>query len=406
MSISGQGVNKLAKTAGAAAALAVLAAVIAGCSAQPKEQGAGPAETASAAVKTVKTAEIAKVQIAAPLEQVADVVASAQVSIVAKAGADVLEIPKKRGEKVAKGDVIVVLDDSDALLQRDQAVLSKESAQKGLATGRKQWQQNVTKMEQALADATKTYNKMKNDYDSGLVGKTELDQAENAYKNVKNDLANLKETSVDALEMQLKSAEMSLELSNRALAHYKIKAPIGGILTDLTVQEGMTLSPGISIGQILQIDPIKIRTLLTAQAADKVRGKNELQFYLPGSSKMYTGKVTYLADVIDTQTNAYELDLSIANADMALKPGMKVQVRLTDEAEEQVVAVPTLSIVREGADTFVFVLNGNKAEKRKVELGRLNELNQEILSGVQAGEKLIVSGQHQLKDGEQVEVAK
>ena len=154
------------------------------------------------------------------------------------------------------------------------------------------------------------------------------------------------------------------------------------------------------------MDPVKIRSLLTAQAAELVRGKSELQFYVPGSDRMYVGQITYLADVIDTQTNTYELNLSVANPDFSLKPGVKVQIRLTEAEEEQVVAVPTLSIVREGAENFVFVLNGDKAEKRKIELGRLKELHQEILSGVQAGEQLIVSGQHQLVDGEQVEIAK
>ncbi|MBW5448486.1 efflux RND transporter periplasmic adaptor subunit [Cohnella sp. CFH 77786] len=397
------------KLFGAALALSLVAALIAGCSAgAAKDQGAEPTDSAqpSPTVKTVKVAEIGKVQISEPREQVADVLASAQVYVVAKAGADVREIVKQRGAKVAKGDVLVILDDTDARLQQEQARLSRESAAQALESGRKQWQLNVKKLEQSLTEATKAYNKAKNDYDQGLIGKTELDQAENAYTNVKNELALLKETSVSNLEMQLKSSELSVEIADRARANLEIKAPIAGVLTELSVQQGMTVSPGTGIGQIQQTDPIKIKALLTAQAAELIRGKKQLQFYVPGDKKMFTGTVAYLADVIDTQTNAYELNLSVSNPDLALKPGMKVQVRLTDASEETVVAVPTLSIVREGADNFVYVLNGDKAEKRRIELGRLNELNQEVLSGVKAGEKLIVSGQHQLTDGEKVNVAK
>ncbi|WP_276353575.1 efflux RND transporter periplasmic adaptor subunit [Cohnella caldifontis] len=397
--------KKKTRTWGGAAALVVSVALVAGCSAQAG-QGAEPTSTAAAAVKTVKVADIGKVQISEPREQVADVLASAQVNVVSKASADVREVLKERGSKVAKGDVLVSLDDTDALLQQEQARLSLESAQQSLDSGRKQWELNVKKVEQALSQATKNLNKTKNDYDQGLVGKTELDQAQNAYDNAKTELDLLKESSVTGLEMQVKSSELSVELSERSLANHQIKAPIDGVLTEMNVQAGMTVSPGFGIGQIQQIDPIKIKALLSAQSAELVRGKKELRFYVPGSEKMYTGKITYLANVIDSQTNAYELNLSVGNADMSLKPGMKVQVRLTEEAEEQVVAVPTLSIVREGSENFVYVLNGDKAEKRKVELGRLNELNQEILSGVKAGEKLIVSGQNQLADGEKVQVAK
>jgi RND family efflux transporter MFP subunit len=403
----GREAGKKARLWGAAAALALIAAISAGCTAasdQGAQQAAGASPSASA-VKTVKVAEIGKVQISEPREQVADVLASAQVNVVSKASADVREVKKERGSKVAKGDVLVSLDDTDALLQQEQARLSLESAQLQLESGRMQWELNVKKAEEALAQAAKNLNQTKNNYDRGLVGKTELDQAQAAYDNTKAELDLLKQSSVTGLEMQVKSSLLSVELSERSLSNHQIKAPIDGVLTELNVQEGMTVSPGFNVGQIQQLDPIKIRALLSAPSADLVRGKQELRFYVPGSGKMYSGKITYLADVIDPQTNAYELNLSVPNPDLELKPGMKVQVRLTEDEEEQVVAVPTLSIVREGSDTYVFVLNGDKAERRKVALGRLNELNQEILSGVQAGEKLIVSGQNQLTDGEKVQVA-
>jgi len=390
----------------ALAILAISMLVIAGCSSgaglQEAQAGAA-AESANQALKRVKIAEFAKVQISEPQEQVADVVASAQVDIVAKAGAEVREVVKERGARVKKGEPIILLDDTDARLQQQQALLSREGAQEALSTGRKQWHNSVDRMEQAVSEATKAYNKMRNDYDLGLVGQSELDQAESAYTNAKNELALLKESSVTGLELQVKSSELAITMSERQLANHEITAPIDGILTDLPVQAGMTVSPGYSIGQIQQIDPIKIKALLTAQSADSIRGKSQLAFYVPGRSETFSGQITYLAEVIDTRTNAYELNLSVDNPDLVLKPGMKVQVRLTEAAEEQVVGVPTLSIVREGADSYVFVLSGDKAEKRKVELGRLNELTQEILSGVQAGEQLIVSGQHQLTDGEQVQ---
>ncbi len=406
MGIRGNRVKTVRRSMQALAILAISMLVIAGCSSgaglQEAQAGAA-AESANQALKRVKIAEFAKVQISEPQEQVADVVASAQVDIVAKAGAEVREVVKERGARVKKGEPIILLDDTDARLQQQQALLSREGAQEALSTGRKQWHNSVDRMEQAVSEATKAYNKMRNDYDLGLVGQSELDQAESAYTNAKNELALLKESSVTGLELQVKSSELAITMSERQLANHEITAPIDGILTDLPVQAGMTVSPGYSIGQIQQIDPIKIKALLTAQSADSIRGKSQLAFYVPGRSETFSGQITYLAEVIDTRTNAYELNLSVDNPDLVLKPGMKVQVRLTEAAEEQVVGVPTLSIVREGADSYVFVLSGDKAEKRKVELGRLNELTQEILSGVQAGEQLIVSGQHQLTDGEQVQ---
>ena len=67
--------------------------------------------------------------------------------------------------------------------------------------------------------------------------------------------------------------------------------------------------------------------------------------------------------------------------------------------------IPSLSIVREGGDSFVYIVNGETVQKRKVELGRLNETNQEVISGVKEGEILVISGQHQLKDQDKIKVS-
>jgi HlyD family secretion protein len=117
------------------------------------------------------------------------------------------------------------------------------------------------------------------------------------------------------------------------------------------------------------------------------------------------GSVVYLSDVMNSQTKAYSLELEVPNAERKLKPGSKAQVLLTEENEQVVTVVPTLSIVREVGDSYVFILKGDVVEKRKVELGRLSETNQEIISGVQPDEMLVTSGQHQLKDQEKVQVA-
>ncbi len=116
--------------------------------------------------------------------------------------------------------------------------------------------------------------------------------------------------------------------------------------------------------------------------------------------------MSYLADVMSSQSKSFTLELEVPNGDRKLKPGMKAQILLTEESEQMVVTVPSLSVVREGGETFVFILVGDQVEKRKVSLGRVNDTFQEVLSGVSEGEQLIVSGQNQLKDKEKVQLAK
>jgi HlyD family secretion protein len=402
------------------AAIMILSSVlIAGCTSQDAGPAASPAASQEQQIKTVKVAKIGKQKIGDPQEQIGDVVSSIQLDVVTKAGGEVVEILKKRGEKVTKGDILYRLDTSDIELQKDQSLLSIKSASAGLtkaredlANGRTELVNGITKLTQAATDAEKDYNKARNDYDQGLVIKEQLDQTETKWTNAKLDLqiAQKKLNTMDntnslaPVEVQLESAQLGVRSADKTLSNMEVKAPTSGYLTDFNVELGMTVPPGFKSGQVQQIDPLKIKADLTDVSANLVRGKSELSFYIPGSTEKLTGKVSYLSEIMNAQTKAYDLELEVPNSNGQIKPGAKAQILLTGDEEQVVLVVPSLSLVREGGDSFVFILTGDTVQKRKVELGRINETSQEIISGVKTDETIVVSGQHQLKDQEKVKV--
>ncbi|MED4600180.1 efflux RND transporter periplasmic adaptor subunit [Paenibacillus validus] len=403
-----------------AGAVVICTALIAGCSAQPAAQPTA-ANAAESQLKVVKVSPVEKKKIGDPLEQVADVVASVQMDVITKVNGDVLEILKKRGDVVEKGDVLFRLDPTDLQISKEKAQIALNGSQqqlaktrKDLADGKQDMVNGIAKLEAAVRDTEKTYNKMRNDYDLGLVTKFQLEQLETQLNNLKLDLESSRQklktfestNQLAQLEQGVQTADVTVRELERSLNNTEVKATASGVLTDLPVEIGMTLSPGFKGATIQQLDPVKIKAELTEEAAQLIRGKQELEFYVPGETERAKAKVVYLADVMGAQSKSYALELEVANADRKLKPGMKAQVLLTDDNDQVVVTVPTLSVVREGSETFVFVLVGDTAEKRKVELGRLNETIQEIISGVKEGEQLIVSGQNQLKDKEKVQLAK
>lgn len=401
--------------------VALSAAIIAGCSASPAASpSATPANAAEQGVKVVKTAKIAKQKIGNPVEQVGDVVSSVQLDVVAKSGGEVIEILKKRGDKVEKGDVLFRLDPTDVLIQKDLNTVSIKGAQAGLveakqktANGIADAKDAVSKLETAVSDLEKAYNKARNEYDLGTATKTQLEQAETALTNMKKDLESARRSlktaqetnSLAQVETSLESAQVSARSIDRTLSNLDVKAPASGVLTDLNVTVGETLAPGGRVGEVQQTNPVKIKSQLTEASAALVRGKGELVFYIPDVTDKASAKVTYLSDVINGQSKAYDLELEVPNPDGKLKPGSKAQVELTKDDEQIVPVIPSLSIVREGGDSYVYIVNGETVQKRKVELGRLNETNQEVLSGVKEGEMLVISGQHQLKDQDKIKVS-
>jgi HlyD family secretion protein len=388
----------------AAGVITLSAAIVTGCSA-PKEEAASAA-TQEQQIKTVRVAKIAKEQIAVPDEVVAEVQPALTMEVVLKVNGDVKSVLKERGQTVQEGEVIVELDKDDANRNLEKTRLGVVNANESLKKSSEDLKNNIAKMESSLDELKKQYNKMQNDYDMGLISKFQLEQMETQVTNLQNDVATLKNTNALAgLEVQKRTADLNLAEMEKMIGYYDVKAPISGVLTELPVEARMTLNAGFRVAQIQQLDKVKVRADLSEAAYKLVEGKKELQLYIPGNDAKYTGSVRYLSPVISTQTKAYTLELEVANQSLSLKPGMRVQVLLNEAKDQEVVAIPTASIIREGNDTFVFVLNGDTVQKRKVELGRLKDLSQEVLSGVKVDEQLVISGQFQLKDQEKVQVA-
>lgn len=406
----------------AACLILLIGALTAGCSPRPQADMAKQ-EADPNAPKTVKIQQVSKQKIGDPREQVGDVYASVQLDVVTKAGGEVKEVLKKKGEQVEEGDVLFKLDTKTILLDKEKAELTLRNAQYQLDKTKEddtnstiELDNSIAKNEQSLKDAIKAYNKMLNEYDLGTATDIQLQQAQTSMNNLEKDLDLLKKkrqtkdkiSSLTNLEIQLETSRVNLAQTEDSLANYEVKAPTAGILIDLNVDPGKTVTAGANIGQVLKTDPIKIKADLPEASAKLLAGKTELNVYPSGASANEKTKaaISYLSPVMNPATKSYALELVVANPDLRWKPGAKVQIMLTEDAEQNVIAVPTTSIVRDGSDTYVFVLSGEQAERRKVELGRLHETVQEIVSGLKEGEKLIVSGQHQLKDQEKVQLAK
>ncbi len=92
------------------------------------------------------------------------------------------------------------------------------------------------------------------------------------------------------------------------------------------------------------------------------------------------------------------------NAPTNFPAGTPVQVDIEAELHANAVLIPAPALVREGEETAVFVVNGDKAERRPVQIGLTDGEHIEIVSGVKAGEMVIVDGQAGLPDGATVSI--
>ncbi|MGG1555389.1 efflux RND transporter periplasmic adaptor subunit [Paenibacillus ferrarius] len=400
---------------GVMAVVTAVALMASACSAP----GASKQATVQLTPKPVKVEAVKKVTISSPVEQIADVTAGVTLDVIAKANGEVTSVNKHKGDYVEKGDILFVIDNTDAASNQRKSELQLKSAQQSLqqardskVNNRKDLADGVERAQTALQNAQQDYNKIRNDFDAGTVTQRQVDQVKQAldnaqmsYDSAKSKLSAFDNSdSIAAAETQAESARLNLDDATRALDNFEVKAPGSGVLTDFNVVVGQTVSAAAGrVAQVQEIDPIKIKTELSENNYLLVKGKQELVYYNPNTpDKKGTAKVSYLAPIMSAATKTYTLELAVPNTDHQLQPGTRYMVQLTTESEEKVPVVPTLSIIREASDTFVFIQQGDQYMKRKVKLGRINGENQEVLEGVKEGDQLVISGQNTLKDGQKV----
>ncbi|WP_243734993.1 efflux RND transporter periplasmic adaptor subunit [Paenibacillus turpanensis] len=378
--------------------------------------------TASVQLKPreIQTEPVQRHTISAPIEQVAEVVAGTKLDIAVKVNGEVQQVLKQKGEFVKKDEVLFIIDSTDAESALRKSELALRNAQQTLqqtrdnaVSSRLNLENSVKRAETAYNNALEAYNKIRNEFDSGLATQHQVDQQKQALDDAIMSLDSAKQQwsafektdSVAAAQIQVESATLSLEDAKRNLNYFHVKAPGDGILTDYEIVPGQNVSASAgSVGKVQLIDPIKIKTALSESQYKLVQSKQELVYYDPDlPERKETAKVSYLAPIMSANSKTYTLELEVSNTDLRIQPGKRYMVQLTTENEENVVAIPILSIIREESDTFVFVQEGSQYRKRFIALGRQNGEYQEVIEGLQEGENLVVVGQNSLKDGQPVE---
>jgi cobalt-zinc-cadmium efflux system membrane fusion protein len=111
----------------------------------------------------------------------------------------------------------------------------------------------------------------------------------------------------------------------------------------------------------------------------------------------FRGKISYIGDVVNEETRTITVRTEVNNPDDRLKPGMFADVSIQHGEGRQVLAVPLAAILEDGNEQIVFVREKDGFARRAIETGAVNGTHRQVLKGLQAGEEVVVEGNHQLK---------
>lgn len=199
-----------------------------------------------------------------------------------------------------------------------------------------------------------------------------------------------------------------LARTGAAQRSYVFRAPAAGVVIEKAAVQGRMVKPGERIYRLADLSTVWVNAQIFEQDLAFVRPGQEARIRSTfGGDQEFTAKIGLILPEVDSTTRTATARLVVANPDLALKPGMFVEVRFETELRPSAVLVPDMAVLRSGEHNTVFVaLDGGAFQPREVTLGaRTEDNNDEVLSGLAAGDRIVTSGQFLLDSESQLREA-
>ncbi len=229
----------------------------------------------------------------------------------------------------------------------------------------------------AYENSKKTYERMKTLLDAGETSQANFDGAETKYL-------------VD---------KRNYEMARQALF---IDAPYAGVIVEIMVNEGDGVDSKEPLFTIARLNKMKAKIWASEDEIQQIEKGMPAETTVNG--KQIIGKVTEIAMAVDPRRRAYYAEVEFDNPNNELNPGMSSEISIKVYENKDAIVIPRNLIQKNEEGKYVFVAKDGKAEFRKIKTGRENGLSVEILSGLAAGDQLIVKGAEQVENGQKLNV--
>ncbi len=201
------------------------------------------------------------------------------------------------------------------------------------------------------------------------------------------------------------AAIAELARTGEAPRTYIFRAPTDGMVIEKMAVAGQMMKPGERIYRLADLSSVWVLAQVYEQDLPFVRaGQSATVRVSYGAERLIDGQVETIFPQVEEQTRTATARIVLANPDLSLRPGMFVDVRFVAKLSDDAVLVPDLAVLRSGEHNTVFLARDNGTfEPREIKLGVRSQGNfYEVLSGLAAGERVVVSGQFMLDSESQL----
>ena len=218
---------------------------------------------------------------------------------------------------------------------------------------------------------------------------------------------NTSQAIVDKRTKEKTRLEGKVEEINAKIDDLVIKAPFDGIIGTKNFSEGSFIVPGQIIANFYDIEKVKIKIFLPEKYINKIKLNQSIQAKISANNLVIKGNVYAIDPFIDSKTRTFAVIAIVEqNTDLILKPGMMVNVDIFFDSQN-VLSIPEGSLVPEGSQNYVFVVDKlNKVKKKKIKIGNRKKGIIEVIGGLKENELVVYEGTNKIKSGLEIELIK
>lgn len=395
----------------------MLSLLLAGCGskATEEEQAKPPVVPVKTGVAEGTTADLA-------LRAPATIFPREQANITPRLTGVIRELRARKGDTVSAGALLVTIENRDLTAQREEAEANVADAQANLEKVRQgtlpadieRARGQVETTRALLNQAQKFYDRRKGLFDQGAIPQRDLVTAETDLATAKTNF-DVASRSLALLEQQsagrdIRIAEARVEQARSRVANVtaqiqftELHAPFAGSITDQFQYPGDLGQPSNPIFTLVDLSIVTARAQVPEADAGRIKPGQTCIF--EGGEGTATGRVRGANRAVDAQRRTVEVWCEIANPPASLRAGAFGEVLIQTGQIQNTVAVPIAALqLDEGTRKgIVMVVDENRiAHRREVEVGDTKDDKRIILSGLKAGETIVIEGGYELPDGSSI----
>ncbi|MSV27939.1 MAG: efflux RND transporter periplasmic adaptor subunit [Bryobacterales bacterium] len=387
--------------------VAALALMLCGCVRESKTEAKSvPAETPAVAVVRAAPADLSR-----DLEIAAEFRAYQEVELHAKVAGYLKQILVDVGDHVQAGQLLATLEIPEMEDELRQATAATRRSDAEVLRAKS----DLARAEAGYAGVHASYSRLAAVVKArpNLVAQQELDDALARDRSAEAQVAASK-AAVTAAEQQVHVSQTGEERLKTLATYARITAPFAGVITTRHAGAGTLIQAGtasntqtLPVARLSQIDRLRLVLRVPESMVSSVRVGMPVEVRVAAPGRTLNGHVARFTGRLEPATHTMETEVDVNNPAgkaRAIMPGMLATAVLHLGTRKAALAVPAAAVSRHDSSPWVLIVNDSgKIERRDLKLGIETPGKVEILSGLKAGEMVVVGGRGELRPGQSVE---